>query len=234
MTDIPEAAHRARQMYADGAPTRAILAETKLSLHSFYNWVNGRASSKAQPVLLPLPKRRTVRHLRIDPGDRRSLVERMMRSAERQVACGWRMGCLRPRPPARTRVETGINVAGTSLHAIFEDDMDPIASRTLTLRHAGREIPVAVKVYTPRLVDRGAFGCRYTINWPDKPVDRDMLGVDSLQALVLTLQTVGAEIYASSFHKAGLLRWETVGDGYGLPVVPTLRELLQGSDAQFF
>jgi hypothetical protein len=86
MTEIPEAAHRARQMYADGVPTRTILAETKLSLHSFYNWINGRASSKAQPVLLPLPKRRIVRHLRINPGDRRSLVERMMRSAERQVA----------------------------------------------------------------------------------------------------------------------------------------------------
>ena len=86
MTEIPETAHRARQMYADGVPTRTIMAETKLSLHSFYNWINGKASSKAQPVLLPLPKRRLVRHLRINPGDRRSLVERMMRSAERQVA----------------------------------------------------------------------------------------------------------------------------------------------------
>jgi hypothetical protein len=86
MVDIPEAAQRARQMYADGVPTKAILAETKLSLHSFYNWINGRASKKAQPVLLPLPKRRLVRHLRVNPGDRRSLIERMMRSAERQVA----------------------------------------------------------------------------------------------------------------------------------------------------
>jgi hypothetical protein len=33
-----------------------------------------------------LAKRRVVRNLRITPGDRRSLVERMMRSAERQVA----------------------------------------------------------------------------------------------------------------------------------------------------
>lgn len=86
MAEIPEAARRARQMYADGVPTRTILAETKLSLHSFYNWINGRASKTAQPVLLPLPKRRLVRHLRINPGDRRSLIERMMRSAERQVA----------------------------------------------------------------------------------------------------------------------------------------------------
>jgi hypothetical protein len=73
-------------MYADGVPVKAILAETELTLHGFYNWVNGRASKTAQPVLLPLPKRRLVRHLRINPGDRRSLIERMMRSAERQVA----------------------------------------------------------------------------------------------------------------------------------------------------
>jgi hypothetical protein len=86
MAEIPEAAQRARQMYADGVPVKTILAETDLTLHSFYNWVNGRASKTAQPVLLPLPKRRLVRHLRINPGDRRSLVERMMRSAERQVA----------------------------------------------------------------------------------------------------------------------------------------------------
>jgi hypothetical protein len=86
MADIPEAAQRARQMYADGVPVAAILAETKLTLHGFYNWINGRASAKAQPVLLPMPKRRLVRHLRINPGDRRSLIERMMRSAERQVA----------------------------------------------------------------------------------------------------------------------------------------------------
>ena len=86
MAEIPEAAQRARQMYADGVPVAAILAETKLTLHGFYNWINGRASKSAQPVLLPMPKRRLVRHLRINPGDRRSLIERMMRSAERQVA----------------------------------------------------------------------------------------------------------------------------------------------------
>jgi hypothetical protein len=83
MAEIPDAVQRARQMYADGVPVKAILAETKLTLHGFYNWVNGRTSAKAQPVLSPLPKRRLVR---INPGDRRSLIERMMRSAERQVA----------------------------------------------------------------------------------------------------------------------------------------------------
>jgi hypothetical protein len=86
MAEIPEAARRARQMYADGVDTRTILAETGLSLWGLYNWLDGRAKRKGEQLLPPLPKRRTVRHLRIAPGDRRSLVERMMRSAERQVA----------------------------------------------------------------------------------------------------------------------------------------------------
>jgi hypothetical protein len=86
MTNIPEAAQRARQMYADGVETRAIMAETGLSSGALYNWIDGRASRKGQQLLPPLAKRRIVRNLRITPGDRRSLVERMMRSAERQVA----------------------------------------------------------------------------------------------------------------------------------------------------
>jgi hypothetical protein len=86
MMEIPEAAQRARQMYADGVDTRTIRAETKLSTWALYNWIDGRASAKGEQLLPPLPKRRIVRNLRITPGDRRSLVERMMRSAERQVA----------------------------------------------------------------------------------------------------------------------------------------------------
>jgi hypothetical protein len=86
MVEIPEAAHRARQMYVDGADTRTIVAETGLSTWALYNWIEGRASRKSEQLLPPLAKRRIVRNLRITPGDRRSLVERMMRSAERQVA----------------------------------------------------------------------------------------------------------------------------------------------------
>ena len=86
MAEIPEAAQRARQMYADGVDTRTIMAETGLSLDKLYNWIEGRASRHSEQLLPPLAKRRIVKTLRITPGDRRSLVERMMRSAERQIA----------------------------------------------------------------------------------------------------------------------------------------------------
>jgi hypothetical protein len=58
-------------------------------------------------------------------------------------------------------------------------------------------------------------------------------GFDSAQALVLALQTIGAEIYSSTYHKSGQLFTDKPGNGYGFPVVPTLRDLLQGDDAKY-
>jgi hypothetical protein len=43
---------------------------------------------------------------------------------------------------------------------------------------------------------------------------------------------IGADIYTSNYHKAGLLYWEKQGDGYGFPVVSTLRGVLIGEDAK--
>ena len=42
MTEIPDAVLRARQMYIDGAPTRAIEAQTGLSRTLLYRWLDGR------------------------------------------------------------------------------------------------------------------------------------------------------------------------------------------------
>jgi len=58
-------------------------------------------------------------------------------------------------------------------------------------------------------------------------------GFDSMQALVLALQTIGAEIYSSNYHKVGNLFFDKPRSGYGFPVVPTLRDLLQGADAKY-
>jgi hypothetical protein len=86
MTDVPENALRARQMYAGGVPVRAILAETKLTSWDLYNWIDGRANRNGEQLLEPLPKRRIIRAVRITPGDRNSVMTRMMRSIERQTA----------------------------------------------------------------------------------------------------------------------------------------------------
>jgi hypothetical protein len=44
---------------------------------------------------------------------------------------------------------------------------------------------------------------------------------------------IGADLYTSEPHKAGRLRWNELGAGYGFPVPANLRDLLIGEDRQF-
>jgi hypothetical protein len=86
MTDIPDNAVRARQMYSEGANTRDIIDATGLSHWTLYHWIAGGPKGKdRKPLLEPLVKRRTVTRRRILKEERLTLVNRMMRAAERQV-----------------------------------------------------------------------------------------------------------------------------------------------------
>lgn len=85
MTDIPENALRARQMYEEGATAREIVAETKLSTWALYHWIAGGPKTMGVPALPALPKRRMVVPRKIVKEDRLALVHRMMKAAERQV-----------------------------------------------------------------------------------------------------------------------------------------------------
>jgi len=58
-------------------------------------------------------------------------------------------------------------------------------------------------------------------------------GVDRFQALFLTLQKIGADIYFSDYHKTGRLYFERQGSGYGFPVPKNARDLLVGDDKRF-
>jgi hypothetical protein len=53
-------------------------------------------------------------------------------------------------------------------------------------------------------------------------------GKDSVQAILLALQMIGADIYA--YHKSGRLMFEAPGQGYGVPVPESLRDWLVGND----
>jgi len=108
-----------------------------------------------------------------------------------------------------------------------------IASRTLTFRDGDAETKISIRIFAPVPAPNGSWSCRYEIDWPDKTHALDVGGYDSTQALVLTLQIIGAEIYSSNYHKSGQLLWDKTGNGYGFPVVPTLRDLLQGDDAKY-
>jgi hypothetical protein len=51
------------------------------------------------------------------------------------------------------------------------------------------------------------------------------LGIDSVQALLIAMMNIGAEIYASDAHRSGKLMWDPPGGGYGFPLVPGIRDL---------
>ena len=108
-----------------------------------------------------------------------------------------------------------------------------IASRVLTLVAGERNIEISIRIFAPEKSPNGSWFCRYEVDWPGEQHKMEMGGVDSVQALVSALYAIGAEIYSSSYHKEGKLFLDKPGDGYGFPVVPTYRGLLQGDDARF-
>lgn len=58
-------------------------------------------------------------------------------------------------------------------------------------------------------------------------------GVDSVQAILLAFQMIGAEVYTSGHHKSGRLMFDEPGQGYGFPVADSLRHLLIGNDRKY-
>ena len=108
-----------------------------------------------------------------------------------------------------------------------------IATRVLKWRHAGGEVEVPIRIFAPESTGK-AWGCRYEIDWPGRPKRMTAAGFDGVQALILALQMIGAELYTSSYHQAGELSFEKPGNGYGFPVASVLRDTLVGDDARLF
>ena len=85
MAEIPEAAQRARQMYADGKGIAAIKAETGMTGHAIYFWLDGGPPGDGGPMLKPIA-RRVVRARTVTPGDRIAMIGRIMRSCDQQIS----------------------------------------------------------------------------------------------------------------------------------------------------
>lgn len=105
-----------------------------------------------------------------------------------------------------------------------------IFQRSLSYDDQRGEQEVRILVYAPRQAERD-WNCAYEIAWPDGPRRGFGYGVDSTQAVLMTLQAIGTDIYTSDYHRSGRLRWEVAGGGYGYPVPRTIRDLLVGDDA---
>jgi len=50
-----------------------------------------------------------------------------------------------------------------------------------------------------------------------------------MQALIIAIKMIGADLYSSSYDRSGKLMFGVTGSGYGFPVVTTMRGLLQGA-----
>ncbi|WP_375463193.1 DUF6968 family protein [uncultured Methylobacterium sp.] len=63
-----------------------------------------------------------------------------------------------------------------------------------------------VHLHAPEL-DDGAWICRYEIEWPEGTRSSYGAGFDAVQAIHLTLQKIGLELYKSEPHAKGRLAW---------------------------
>jgi hypothetical protein len=77
-----------------------------------------------------------------------------------------------------------------------------MATRLLRLSRAVSDIDIPIRIFAPER-SGSAWSCRYEIDWPEGKETMSASGIDSVQALVLALQMIGADIYSSSYHKSG-------------------------------
>jgi len=72
----------------------------------------------------------------------------------------------------------------------------------------------------------------FRVEWPSGTKQLYAYGVDAIQALILALQMLGANINTSQAVKEGRLVWLAPGGGFGLPVSRSIEGILQGDDRQ--
>lgn len=102
-------------------------------------------------------------------------------------------------------------------------------THALYLSRPEGEIRIEIRIHKPTPKD-GCWACAFEIDWPEGTKAMSGAGVDALQALVVSLQMIGVQIYTSSYHHDGALRAYEGQDGYGFPVSRNVRDMLIGVD----
>ncbi len=104
-----------------------------------------------------------------------------------------------------------------------------IAQRVLKFGASGASGIVPVTIYLPR-ASGNDWCCAYEIGWPTGTRQGQAFGVDSVQALLLAMQTIGAELYATRPSGIDDLQWLEKGGGFGFPLSPAVRDMAVGED----
>jgi hypothetical protein len=111
------------------------------------------------------------------------------------------------------------------------DGNQVVAHRILTATVEGKRIQVEVRVFMPICLSGGEnWECAYEIAWAARRRRNSVGGLDSVQALFLALQFIGAELYAGRPAELAGLTWLEPGQGYGFLLPPNLRDLAVGED----
>jgi hypothetical protein len=99
-----------------------------------------------------------------------------------------------------------------------------IASRTIDLADpSGSAVQVSIMQPEP---DGDDYRCEFEIvGLGEKTINSYGMGVDSTQALILTLQMIGARLYTSNEGKAGHLSWLGMKN-LGFPVPDNIADLV--------
>ncbi|MGH6840622.1 MAG: DUF6968 family protein [Methylocella sp.] len=100
--------------------------------------------------------------------------------------------------------------------------MDIIAQRVLKILKSPTA-EVTVSIGRPFL-DGQDFKCEYTIEWPEHKQHAYSMGIDAIQALMLALQRLAADVSFSDYAKSKQLVWLEPEGGFGLPLPPDLTE----------
>ena len=103
----------------------------------------------------------------------------------------------------------------------------------LTLQTPDSEIAIPISIFAPEQ-DGDAWVCRYEIGWPKGKQSMASGGADLIQAIMVAMKMIGADLYSSTYHQSGRLMLDAPGRGYGFPVPSSLRDLLEGDDAKYF
>lgn len=159
MTDIPETALRARQMYLQRVPIRIITAETGLSESRLYHWLEGGPKINGERALPPLAKRLPRKPSSLEK-KRAELVGRMMRAAEQQVvAIEKRLANTQQQPGDSERHARTLAVLAKTLQSLAALDAHPKPKATQKQKvpaddHDYDQLPEDIDALRRELTDR--------------------------------------------------------------------------------
>ncbi len=95
-----------------------------------------------------------------------------------------------------------------------------VCERNFATMRGGEEVPITVRWFQPESDGQDHF-CRFSIQiGTGEPYERQIYGVDSVQALLLAMETVGVDLYIQDPP----VFWFNPGDDLGLPVVDIIDE----------